>query len=194
MRPGTPELVVGLYSKRYGLGRHDTQNVCVLCIEVKATVRAGKVAVITGGNSGIGLASARRYVSRGARVAILGRDPTTVEAAVAELGDAAVGVVGDVRNLQDIDRLYDTVKREFGSIDFWFVNAGVAKMRPLEAVDEEHFDHLFAVNVKGAYFTVQRGLPLLNDGGTIVLNTSITNQLGIPSLGVYSATKAATAE
>ena len=152
---------------------------------------AGKVAVITGGNSGIGLATARRYVSEGARVAILGRDPTTVEAAVAELGYAAIGVVGDVQNLQDIDRLYDTVKREFGSIDFLFVNAGVAKMRPLEAVDEEHFDQLFAVNVKGAYFTVQKALPLLNDGGTIVLNTSIANQLGIPSLGVYSATKAA---
>ncbi len=152
---------------------------------------AGKVAVITGGNSGIGLASARRFVSEGAKVAILGRDPTTLEAAVAELGDAAIGVAGDVQNLQDIDRLYETVERELGSIDLLFVNAGVAQMRPLEAVDEEHFDQLFAVNVKGAYFTVQKALPLMNDGGTIVLNTSIANQLGNPTMSVYAASKAA---
>ena len=152
---------------------------------------AGKVAVITGGNSGIGLATARSFASEGAKVAILGRDPTTLEAAVSELGDAAIGVVGDVQNLQDIDRFYETVKQDFGSIDFLFVNAGVAKMRPLEAVDEEHFDELFAVNVKGAFFTVQKALPLMNDGGAIVLNTSITNQTGNPTMSVYSASKAA---
>ena len=152
---------------------------------------AGKVAVITGGNSGIGLATARSFASEGAKVAILGRDPTTLEAAVSELGDAAIGVVGDVQNLQDIDRLYETVKQDFGSIDFLFVNAGVAKMRPLEAVDEEHFDELFAVNVKGAFFTVQKALPLMNDGGAIVLNTSIANQTGNPTMSVYSASKAA---
>ena len=152
---------------------------------------AGKVAVITGGNSGIGLATARSFGSEGAKVAILGRDPTTLEAAVSELGDAAIGVVGDVQNLQDIDRFYETVKQDFGSIDFLFVNAGVAKMRPLEAVDEEHFDELFAVNVKGAFFTVQKALPLMNDGGAIVLNTSITNQTGNPTMSVYSASKAA---
>ncbi len=152
---------------------------------------AGKVAVITGGNSGIGLASARRFASEGARVAILGRDPTTLEAALSELGDAAIGIAGDVQNLQDIDRLYETVEREFGSIDVLFVNAGVAKMRPVEAVDEEHFDELFNVNVKGAYFTVQKALPLMNDGGTIVLNTSIANQLGNPTMSVYAASKAA---
>ena len=152
---------------------------------------AGKVAVITGGNSGIGLATARSFASEGAKVAILGRDPTTLEAAVSELGDAAIGVVGDVQNLQDIDRFYETVKQDFGSIDFLFVNAGVAKMRPLEAVDEEHFDELFAVNVKGAFFTVQKALPLMNDGGAIVLNTSIANQTGNPTMSVYSASKAA---
>ena len=152
---------------------------------------AGKVAAITGGNSGIGLATARSFASEGAKVAILGRDPTTLEAAVSELGDAAIGVVGDVQNLQDIDRFYETVKQDFGSIDFLFVNAGVAKMRPLEAVDEEHFDELFAVNVKGAFFTVQKALPLMNDGGAIVLNTSIANQTGNPTMSVYSASKAA---
>ncbi len=152
---------------------------------------AGKVAVITGGNSGIGLATARSFASEGAKVAILGRDPTTLEAAVSELGDAAIGVVGDVQNLQDIDRFYETVKQDFGSIDFLFVNAGVAKMRPVEAVDEEHFDELFAVNVKGAFFTVQKALPLMNHGGAIVLNTSIANQTDNPTMSVYSASKAA---
>ncbi len=151
----------------------------------------GKVAVITGGNSGIGLASARRFVNEGARVAILGRDPTTLEAALSELGDAAIGVAGDVQNLHDIHRFYETIRREFGSIDFLFVNAGVAQMRPIEAVDEEHFDQIFDVNVKGAYFTVQKALPLMNDGGTIVLNTSIANQLGNPTMSVYAASKAA---
>ena len=95
------------------------------------------------------------------------------------------------QNLQDIDRFYETVKRDFGSIDFLFVNAGVAKMRPLEAVDEEHFDELFGVNVKGAFFTVQKALPLMNDGAAIVLNTSIANQTGNPTMSVYSASKAA---
>ncbi len=96
-----------------------------------------------------------------------------------------------MQNLEDIDRFYETVKRELGSIDFLFVNAGVAKMRPVEAVDEEHFDELFGVNVKGAFFTVQKALPLMNDGGAIVLTTSVSNQLGTPTMSVYAATKAA---
>lgn len=152
---------------------------------------AGRVAVITGGNSGIGLASARRFVAEGARVAILGRDGATVDAAIAELGDAAVGVVGDVQRQEDLDRLFARVEEAHGAIDFLFVNAGVAKMMPLEAVDERHFDQLFGVNVKGAFFTVQKALPLMNDGGSIVLNTSIANQTGNPTMSVYSATKAA---
>lgn len=151
----------------------------------------GKVAVITGGNSGIGLASARRFTEEGAKVALLGRDATTLAAAVAELGEAAIAVAGDVTNLADLDRLYATVKETYGSIDLLFVNAGVAAMRPIEAVDEAHFDQLFGVNVKGAYFTVQKALPLMNDGGSIVLTTSVANQAGHATMSVYSATKAA---
>ena len=151
----------------------------------------GKVAVITGGNSGIGLAAARRFVTEGARVALLGRDATTLNAAVAELGAGAIGIAGDVQKPEDLDRLYEEVKAAYGSIDLLFVNAGVAKMRPIEDVDEEHFDQLFGVNVKGAYFTVQKALPLMNDGGAIVLNTSIANQTGNATMSVYSATKAA---
>ncbi len=150
-----------------------------------------KVAVITGGNSGIGLATARRFVKEGARVAIMGRDGETVRAAIDELGDAAIGVQGDVTNMGDLDHLFEIVREKFGSIDLLFVNAGVAQVRPLEAVDEAHFDLLFGVNVKGAYFTVQKALPLMNDGGAIVLNTSIANQTGNANFSVYSATKAA---
>ena len=150
-----------------------------------------KVAVITGGNSGIGLATAHRFVNEGARVAIMGRDAETVRAAVQQLGDAAIGVQGDVTNMGDLDHLFDTVREKFGSIDLLFVNAGVGQVRPIEAVDEAHFDLQFGVNVKGAYFTVQKALPLMNDGGAIVLNTSIANQTGNPNFSVYSATKAA---
>ena len=151
----------------------------------------GKVAVITGGNSGIGLATAQAFVDQGARVAIMGRDPETLGAALEQLGDEAIGVQGDVRNLEDLDRLYATVRDQLGAIDLLFVNAGVANFRPFEAVDEEDFDFQFDVNVKGAYFTVQKSLPLLNDGAAIVLTTSISNQLGDANTSVYSATKAA---
>ncbi len=150
-----------------------------------------KVAVITGGNSGIGLATAHRFVKEGAKVAIMGRDAETVRAAVDELGDAAIGVQGDVTNMGDLDNLFEIVREKFGSIDLLFVNAGVGQVRPIEAVDEAHFDLQFGVNVKGAYFTVQKALPLMNDGGAIVLNTSIANQTGNPNFSVYSATKAA---
>ncbi len=150
-----------------------------------------KVAVITGGNSGIGLATARRFVQEGARVAIMGRDAETVRAAIDELGDAAIGVQGDVTNMGHLDNLFEIVREKFGSIDLLFVNAGVGQVRPIEAVDEAHFDLQFGVNVKGAYFTVQKALPLMNNGGAIVLNTSIANQTGNPNFSVYSATKAA---
>ena len=151
----------------------------------------GKVAVITGGNSGIGLATARRFVAEGARVAIMGRDPVTVNAAVEELGEGAIGVQGDVTKMDDLSRLFETVRERAGSIDLLFVNAGVAQVRPFEAVDEDHFDLMFGVNVKGAYFTIQKALPYLNDGASVVLNTSIANQTGNANFSVYSATKAA---
>ena len=151
----------------------------------------GKVAVITGGNSGIGLATARRFVAEGARVAIMGRDPVTVNAAVEELGEGVIGVQGDVTRMDDLNRLFETVRERAGSIDLLFVNAGVAQVRPFEAVDEDHFDLMFGVNVKGAYFTIQKALPYLNDGASVVLNTSIANQTGNANFSVYSATKAA---
>ncbi len=151
----------------------------------------GKVAVITGGNSGIGLATAQAFVDQGARVAIMGRDPETLAAALEQLGDGAIGIQGDVRNLGDLDRLYASVRDQLEAIDVLFVNAGVASFRPFEAVDEADFDVQFDVNVKGAYFAVQKSLPLLRDGAAIVLTTSISNQLGDPNTSVYSATKAA---
>lgn len=152
---------------------------------------SGKIGVITGGNSGIGLATATAFVNEGARVAILGRDPTTLDAAVRGLGDAAIGVQGDVLRLADLDRLYDTVRTRLGRIDVLFVNAGVVQMRPIEHVDEAHFDQMFGVNIRGAYFTIQKALPLFNDGGAIILNTSIANRTGNATFSVYSATKAA---
>ncbi len=151
----------------------------------------GKVAVITGGNSGIGLATAQAFVDQGARVAIMGRDPETLAAALEQLGDGAIGIQGDVRNLGDLDRLYASVRDQLEAIDVLFVNAGVANFRPFEDVDEADFDVQFDVNVKGAYFAVQKSLPLLRDGAAIVLTTSISNQLGDPGTSVYSATKAA---
>ncbi len=150
-----------------------------------------KVAVITGGNSGIGLATAKAFVREGAKVALLGRDAETLDAAVSELGDAAIGVQGDVTNLGDLDRLFAAVKETYGKIDVLFVNAGVAQVRPLDQVDEAHFDLIFGVNVKGAYFTVQKALPLLADGASVVLNTSIANATGNANFSVYSASKAA---
>lgn len=152
---------------------------------------SGKIGVITGGNSGIGLATATAFVNEGARVAIMGRDSTTLDAAVRGLGDAAIGIQGDVLRLADLERLYDTVEKRLGRIDVLFVNAGVAQMRPIAHVDEAHFDQIFGVNVRGAYFTIQKALPLFNDNGAIILNTSIANRTGNATFSVYSATKAA---
>ena len=151
----------------------------------------GKVAVVTGGNSGIGLATARRFVAEGARVAVMGRNAETVNAAVEELGEAAIGVQGDVTKMEDLDRLFETVRERLGPIDLLFVNAGVAQVSPIDAVDEPHFDLMFGVNVKGAYFTIQKALPYMNDGASVVLNTSVANQTGNANFSVYSATKAA---
>jgi NAD(P)-dependent dehydrogenase (short-subunit alcohol dehydrogenase family) len=154
----------------------------------------GKVAVITGGSSGIGLATAQRFVSDGAYVFITGRRQSELDAAVKQIGKNNVtGVQGDVSNLADLDRLYATVKDQKGRIDILFANAGVAEFIPLGEISETHFDKTFGINVKGLLFTVQKALPLFQDGsgGSIILNASIAASKGFETSTVYSATKAA---
>jgi NAD(P)-dependent dehydrogenase (short-subunit alcohol dehydrogenase family) len=152
---------------------------------------AGKIAVITGGSSGIGLATAQRFVNEGAYVFITGRRQSELEAAVSEIGHNVTSVQGDVSNLADIDKLYAAVKKEKGKLDIVFANAGAGAFAPLEQISEEHFDKQFDVNVRGLLFTVQKALPLLQPGGSIVLNASIVSTTGSPAFSVYSATKAA---
>jgi len=151
----------------------------------------GKVAVITGGNSGIGLATAKRFVAEGAYVFITGRRKAELDDAAAEIGSNVTAVQGDVSNLEDLDRLYREVKSKKGRIDIIFANAGIAEIVETPAATPEHFDRTFNTNARGAYFTVQKALPLLNDGASIILNGSGAWQKGIPVYGTYSATKAA---
>ena len=151
----------------------------------------GKVAVITGATEGIGLATAKLFVEEGAYVFITGRRQKQLDDAVQAIGDNVTGVQGDVSNLADLDRLYDTVAAQGRRIDIVFANAGVGEFAALGAITEEHFDKLFSVNVKGALFTVQKALPLMNDGGSIVLNGSVASIKGTAGFWVYGATKAA---
>jgi NAD(P)-dependent dehydrogenase (short-subunit alcohol dehydrogenase family) len=151
----------------------------------------GKVAVVTGGNSGIGLAAARRLQEEGAKVAILGRSKKTLDEAVKTIGNGVLAVQGDVAKLADLDKLYAEVSQKLGKIDVLFVNAGIAKFAPFAETSEEIYDEQFDVNIKGAYFTVQKALPLLNDGASIILNTSVADQTGTVGASAYSATKAA---
>jgi NAD(P)-dependent dehydrogenase (short-subunit alcohol dehydrogenase family) len=151
----------------------------------------GKVAVITGGNSGIGLATAKRFAAQGARVAISGRDGKTLEQAAKEIGPDTLAVRADVTHLASLDTLFDQVKSRFGNIDALFVNAGVAKFAPAGQVTVQHYDELMNTNVKGAYFTIQKSLPLLNDGASVILTTTAANRLGLPASSVYAAGKAA---
>src|SRR2546426_1139147 len=151
----------------------------------------GKTALITGGNSGIGLATAEEFVKEGAYVFITGRRDPELAAAVKEIGINVTGVQGDVSNLGDLDRLFAQIKREKGRLDIVFANAGVAKYAPLGAITEERYDSLFNTNVKGLLFTVQKALPLLPDGASIILNASIVASKGFSANSVYSATKAA---
>ncbi|MGB8065511.1 MAG: glucose 1-dehydrogenase [Candidatus Sulfotelmatobacter sp.] len=151
----------------------------------------GKIAVITGGSSGIGLATAKRFVNEGAYVFITGRRQSELDAAVSEIGHNVTGVQGDVSKLADIDKLYAAVRKQKGKLDIVFANAGTGAFAPLEQISEEHFDKQFNVNVKGLLFTVQKALPLLLPGGSIVLNASIVATKGSQALSVYSATKAA---
>jgi NAD(P)-dependent dehydrogenase (short-subunit alcohol dehydrogenase family) len=150
-----------------------------------------KVAVITGGNSGIGLATAKALIDRGARVVLFGRDDTSLNSAVETLGPAATGVRGDVTSTADLERLFALAKRQHGGIDILFANAGIAEFLPLQAANDAHFDNLFGINVKGVFDTVRLAEPLLNDGASIILTTSGANEIGMPGTSVYSATKAA---
>jgi len=152
---------------------------------------AGKVAVVTGGSSGIGLATAQRFVDEGAYVFITGRRQNELDAAVKQIGRNITGVQGDVAKLADIDKLYAAVNEQKGKLDVVFANAGIGELAPIGQITEEHFDKQFDVNVKGLLFTVQKALPLLQDGGAIVLNASIVSITGNPAFSVYSATKAA---
>jgi len=149
------------------------------------------VALVTGGNSGIGLATAKRFVSEGAYVFITGRRQRELDTAVKEIGKSVTAVQSDVANLADLDRLFAQIKKERGKIDIVFANAGVAKYAPLGKITEELYDSIFDTNVKGLLFTVQKALPLLRDGGSIILNASIVGSKGLASNSVYSATKAA---
>lgn len=151
----------------------------------------GKVAVIIGGNSGIGLATAKRFVTEGAYVYITGRRKPELDAAIEQIGKNVTGVQGDISNLTDLDRLYATVQQQHGHLDVVFANAGVGEFAPLGEITEEHFDKTFSINVKGILFTVQKALPFLQDGASIILTASTTSIQGMPAFSVYSATKAA---
>ena len=152
----------------------------------------GKVAVITGASTGIGLAAAKRFIREGMdRVFITGRRENALDAAVAEIGEKATGIPGNVASLTDVDRLYEAVKRYGRKLDVIFANAGVAQLVPFGNVDEKFFDLHFDANVKGLFFSVQKGLPFMNDGGSIILTASIASIKGFPGMSVYSATKAA---
>jgi NAD(P)-dependent dehydrogenase (short-subunit alcohol dehydrogenase family) len=151
----------------------------------------GKVAVITGGSSGMALASARRFVEEGAYVFITGRRQQQLDEAVKLIGRNVTGVRGDASKLDDLDRLFDTVKREKGKIDILYASAGWGEAVPLGEVTEQHFDAIFDLNVRGTLFTVQKALPLFNDGGSIFMTGSVASVKGFPGFSVYSASKAA---
>src|SRR5258705_1574279 len=151
----------------------------------------GKIAVITGGNGGIGLATAKQFVNEGAYVFITGIREPELDRAVKEIGRNVTGIQGDVSNLGDLDRLYAQIKREKGKLDIVFANAGVAKYATFGTITEELYDSIFDINVKGLLFTVQKALPLLPDGASIILNASIVASKGFAANSVYSATKAA---
>jgi NAD(P)-dependent dehydrogenase (short-subunit alcohol dehydrogenase family) len=152
---------------------------------------AGKIALVTGGNSGIGLATTKRFIAEGAYVFMSGRRQDQLDAAVQEIGGSATGVQGDISKLADLDRLFATIREQKGCLDILFANAGGGEFAPLGGITEEHFDRAFNTNVKGTLFTVQKALPLLTDGGSIILTASTTSVKGSEAFSVYSATKAA---
>ncbi|WP_433691247.1 SDR family NAD(P)-dependent oxidoreductase [Kosakonia cowanii] len=151
----------------------------------------GKTALITGGSTGIGLASAIRFAAEGARVYIAGRRQAEIDKAIAKIGHGATGISCDVSSLEDLDHLYAQIKSEAGQLDILFANAGLGTFAPLGEISEADFDHMFGVNVKGTLFTVQKALPLMRAGGSIILTGSTTGSMGTPAFSIYSATKAA---
>ena len=151
----------------------------------------GKIALVTGGTSGIGLATAQRFVEEGTYVFVTGRRQAELDAAVQQIGKNSRGVQGDVSVAADLDRLFETIRQEKGRLDVVFANAGSGEFAPLGSITEEHFDRTFDLNVKGLLFTVQKALPLMPDGSSIVLNASVVSSKGFPAFSVYSATKAA---
>lgn len=151
----------------------------------------GKVALITGGTSGIGLASVQEFVSQGAKVFVTGRRQAELDAAVTQAGSGAIGIRGDISNMDDLDRIFDQIAEQAGHLDIVFANAGLGDFLPMGEITEEHFDRIFSVNVKGTLFTVQKALPLLRDGGSVILTGSTTGSSGTENFSVYSASKAA---
>lgn len=151
----------------------------------------GKVAVVTGGNSGIGLATAKRLHEEGAKVAISGRNKKTLDEAAKTVGNGLLAVQADVSVAGDLDKLYAAVSQKLGKIDVLFANAGIYKFAPLAATNEALYDELFDINTKGVYFTIQKALPFLNDGASIIINSSVVDEIGVPNGSVYAATKSA---
>jgi NAD(P)-dependent dehydrogenase (short-subunit alcohol dehydrogenase family) len=152
---------------------------------------AGKIALVTGGNSGIGLATAKKFVAQGATLFISGRRQDQLDAALRELGASATAIQGDISKLADLDRMFATIRERCGHLDILFANAGLGEFVPLGQITEAHFDKTFDVNVKGTLFTVQKALPLMRAGGAIVINGSMVSILGFPAFSVYAASKAA---
>jgi NAD(P)-dependent dehydrogenase (short-subunit alcohol dehydrogenase family) len=152
---------------------------------------AGKVALVTGGNGGLGLAAAKRFVAEGATVYITGRRQNELDSAVREIGAGVAGIQGDIANLADLDRMFATIRERSGRLDILFANAGIGEFVPLGQITEEHFDRIFGVNVRGTVFTIQKAIPLMRDGGTIVINGSMVSVKGMAAFSVYAATKAA---
>jgi NAD(P)-dependent dehydrogenase (short-subunit alcohol dehydrogenase family) len=152
---------------------------------------AGKVALVTGGNGGLGLATAKRFVAEGATVYISGRRRKELDSAVREIGAGVTALQGDISNLADLDRIFATIREQSVRLDILFANAGVGEFVPLGQITEAHFDRIFDINVKGTVFTVQKAIPLMSAGGTIVINGSMVSIKGMPAFSVYAATKAA---
>jgi NAD(P)-dependent dehydrogenase (short-subunit alcohol dehydrogenase family) len=166
------------------------QNQDNLGVEIMARL-AGKKALITGGTTGIGFATAKRFLEEGAQVAISGQNKERLQEALSKLGNNAIGILADLSLASNVQMMIDQVKRDFGNLDILVANAGIVKPAPVDAVDEAHINEQFDINFKGVFFTVQKALPILNNPASIVLNTSCLDEMGMPGMSIYSASKAA---